>query len=261
MDIIKKNKKLFLKTILFFTFLIFGFVYAFANIANDNVNRQEHRKVISEEIQKNKHEAWQGTAVPNTGYVEKVYINTNLSAEEVISIIESANLLFVDNGYAVIADNIDAYIFILNNNGIYSIYSITNDDSGNNEIIFDGNTWLNEEKFNYNPLVINNNVVSELGGMSVGNQNEALSSLFSITPFVEEKEATIIEIIGNGIADAAGKFGEVLTFGFEAVKKVMFNEDNTLTYTGSVVVILVSTAMISLAFRMVLKALGFIRVG
>lgn len=264
MEIIKKNKKLFLKTILFISLLLFGFVFALSNIANDNVNRQEHRKVISEEIQKNKHEAWQGTAVPNTGYVEKVYFNINLSVEEVVDLIVSNNML-ENSAYYFLAIDTEYFIRLVYDS-IDDYYTIKAGD----EYIFISEyiELIGNDYIGWNPtfngvISINNNVVDNLynGVFNVGNNNNNLSSLFSTTPFVETNETTIIEIIGNGIADAAIKFGDVITFGFGSIKNIILNEDNTLTYTGSVVVVLVSAAIISFAFRLLLKVFGFIRVG
>lgn len=274
MEIIKKNKKLFLKTILFFAILIFGFVYALSNIANYNVNRQEHRKVISEEIQKNKHEAVQGTAVPNTGYVENVYFNIDLSVDEVINYLYELSPYVTDNFIYLLSDNVENLIFIRIEDfstqefGIYNMHDFTSSADGL-DILFLNNYTGSEPNANFQGWNPNFNGIIEINRQvtdtftnatpNVGLGNQLIPNLFSITPFEEPK--SVIEIIGNGIADAAGKFGEVLTFGFEAVKNVILNEDNTLTYTGSVVVILVSTAAISLAFRLLLKAFGFIRVG
>lgn len=259
MEIIKKNKKLFLKTILFISLLLFGFVFALSNIANDNVNRQEHRKVISEEIQKNRHEAWQGTAIPNDGTrFQNIYFNINLKTDAVISLLKNIefNLLNNEEIYIVVYESTnDTRVSVIKNEENY-IIKLSNIFDSEGTILFN-NGWTDNAR---ESIPFTNRTLSEYESIPVGNQNEALSSLFSTTPFVEEKKS-VIEIIGNGIADAAIKFGDVITFGFESIKNVIFNEDNTLTYTGSVVVVLVSTAIISFAFRLLLKVFGSIRVG
>lgn len=264
MEIIKKNKKLFLKTILFFTFLIFGFVYAFANIANYNVERQEHRKAISEEIQKNKYEAVQGTAVPNTGYVEKVYVNTNIEENELLKIL--SNIDFTPQGelygYPVFVESNNAYHYIMIQSANSDVYSqsdlvIVYQKDEENIYLYDKNGHLSGFKgFNpnlVNPIEINANASSDMGGMIIGDQNSKLINLFSITPFVEENETTLIEIIGNGIADSVSGFGEVITNVFEAAKKLIFNEDNTLNYIGSALAILVSCSIVSFTLKLILR--------
>lgn len=274
MEIIKKNKKQFLKIVLFFTIYILGFVLAF-KIENSNVNRQEHRKVISEEIEKNKYEAVQGTAVPNTGYVENVYFNIDLSVDEVINYLYELAPYVDSNQIWLLNDNTDNLIFIGIedfNTQAFAIVMLDGISSSSNRLVIFANNMIDNSDgqidFNgWNPsfdgvIEINHDVYNYLidaNNPNVGLGNQLIPNLFSITPFEEPK--SIIEIIGNGIADAAIKFGDVITFGFGSIKNIILNEDNTLTYTGSVVVVLVSTAIISFAFRLLLKAFGLIRVG
>ncbi len=132
---------------------------------------------------------WSGTPVPNSGTVEKVYFNTNLSVEEVNEILN--DIEFIDYGegafgYIVFANNdmtkpiviskFDGFVDILVNNS-YAIFST----SGQSYI-----GW-NPEKENY--VDLNVEAESEIEGMSIGSQNSKLSSLFSTTPFVKEEPA------------------------------------------------------------------------
>ena len=137
---------------------------------------------------------WIGTPVPNTGYVEKVYLNTALSAEEVASIIESANLPFTDG---------DNYYLAYNNDNVKIRISIMSDGSNNYYTIYDNNNYFINTSaaglgyVGWNPefngvIEVNSELVdtytwSTTDSASVGTHNEALSSLFSTTPFEKEK--------------------------------------------------------------------------
>ena len=128
---------------------------------------------------------WNGTLVPNTGTVEKVYFNTNLSKEEVVSIIKNANLILVNEGYYYVLFNSDGSLGVgIETNGIdYAIFI-------GGEYIFNSqdNGWLEFE----NPFLFNQEVVSEGPGFTIGDQNEALSSLFSTTPFTQGEVEKVV---------------------------------------------------------------------
>jgi hypothetical protein len=144
---------------------------------------------------------WQGTAVPNSGYVENVYFNTNLSVEEVVSICSKLKLS---------EDDISSYVMLIaltepsigiaiykNTDGSYQITDIMN---GN--IYFHSSfssEFINEFGFdtgwnpNFNGLIsVNFDVFSgnEEEGY-VGLQNAQLSTLFSTTPFVQASGESI----------------------------------------------------------------------
>ena len=65
-----------------------------------------------------------GTAVPSSGYVEKVYLNYDISAEEIYQTILNANLSYINMGGAY-----SGYIVYLdeNYNGLYIIYAQQDD--------------------------------------------------------------------------------------------------------------------------------------
>ena len=130
--------------------------------------------------------SWSGIAVPNSGTVENVYFNTNLSVEEVVNIIdfipnESFSNFFGSTVYLVIVDE-------LNEKGIMLVKgneSIDIVDMSNNNIIFSSNVGWN---INQNVYEINANVINQIDEETpIGTQNELLSSLFSTTPFEENK--------------------------------------------------------------------------
>ena len=81
---------------------------------------------------------WKGTTVPNTGYVENVYINTKLSNEEVVGIVKNLNYDF---------NNDDYYVFVtgdIDNPFEVCLYCVENDDGSTYCSIYLMNTSSNE---------------------------------------------------------------------------------------------------------------------
>lgn len=129
---------------------------------------------------------WVGTPVPNSGYVENVYINTELSINEVLDILVNANLSFTDGMHGVITDGVNG-LGISNDGDSFVILTLNMDYlfyySPINESVFrDSYGW-----YGWNPdivtLIINNNVLDSFNDFSFGSQNDKLSTLFSVTPF------------------------------------------------------------------------------
>lgn len=140
-----------------------------------------------------------GTVVPNTGFVEKVYFNTDLSDEEVREIL---NTLTYNDGidYILVAGTIEAptaLLGIISEGGVYLIADmLTYQMYWVDELIaLDMGTTAGWQTFN-NPIEINAEVIADIDGTVIGAQNDKLSNLFSPTPFVET-EATTINLLGT----------------------------------------------------------------
>ena len=134
-----------------------------------------------------------GTIVPNTGYVDKVYFNTGLNVEEVVSIL--SKLIYTQTPFLyyplypiLFSSDGTPVVFAVNINGNYGInisYDLQSQD--NYERIFlsydsgDGNKagWYKTE------CDINKSVISEYSGLPIGFSNQTISQLVSITPFTE----------------------------------------------------------------------------
>ena len=160
---------------------------------NANVNvPSEASRIITQS-------GWQGTQVPNSGYVEKVYFNTNLSVEETVSLLNSLNLVEVDGdtGYILLNDEsgTGSTIVAMPMDGVWGIGDFTN------EVIFFASSDMGMGFVGWNPDIsypysINSNVSNILLGASVGAENNLLTSLFSTTPFVQG-EGEVITLSGD----------------------------------------------------------------
>lgn len=129
---------------------------------------------------------WQGTIVPNSGVVEKVYFNTNLSIEEVVAILDTLNIQQEDDGFGDMLGGYQVCGSSTSQKGvgvikINSLYCIVAGDAENQTYIFasgENNVapvgWNTEINF----YGINDTVSSDYGL-----QNDKLSSLFSSTQF------------------------------------------------------------------------------
>lgn len=140
---------------------------------------------------------WKGTPVPNSGYVEKVYVNTALSVEEVLSIINDNNL-FTSTVFG------EAYMVV-------SLYETGNDKQIGVQKVGDAiaivlqgaPVFISQDNFNlgftgwqpdfsgvfeFNDNASDSYHIGSSGDMTVGLENDKLSSLFSVTPFVLEED-------------------------------------------------------------------------
>lgn len=148
---------------------------------------------------------WQGTAVPNTGYVEKVYFNTALSTLDEFIAIASQITNYDDGGYIVLSNSDMSSNIILMYMPEENYYGIL-DLEGKNIYLAFGNlaTDFGFEGWNpnlTNPFVFNSEAVSNLEGMSIGAENDKLSSLFSTTPFVQSsggEKTTLYQMNADG---------------------------------------------------------------
>lgn len=139
-----------------------------------------------------------GTAVPNSGYVENVYFNTNLSVEEVVSLLsqlsyfdygvssQMTNILCVgDNESNLMSSKIVGQLSVENReDGYYVIYKEMDMETQGvvlNVPIFTGNEGWNSDFVG--SIEINKYAYNTDGMNEIGSQNDKLSTLFSITPF------------------------------------------------------------------------------
>lgn len=209
-----------------------------------------------------------GTAVPNTGYVGTVYFNTQLTASEILNLIEdltyvqvtnnipNQNILIANASYnlALILDYNDPELGYVNPGFIIRIVNPSTRTQIGTIVDYDEGEdleWL------YSEYEINSEVISELQGFSVGAENELIKNLFSSTPF--EENPTLIETIGTGIANSAELFGAVLTNAFTALASV-FITNNELTLLGTILVIAIGATVVTFAIKLILKLLQKIKV-
>lgn len=128
-----------------------------------------------------------GTAVPNSGYVEKVYFNTALSIEEIVSLLSQLSYDFQGMAYQVISDtNGEKALLVMNigtwygvmANGEWYFASDTFEDMG---VTFSGwNTNISDYSFNDTAI---STFEDDGVTFSVGAKNNQLTNLFSSTPF------------------------------------------------------------------------------
>lgn len=157
------------------------------------------------DVDKLPQQGWSGTVVPCDGtfisddsgnvtgveggtVVENLYFNTNLSIKETIAEMEKVTNWFVADGenYALFF-SVNNSLILTRADGVY----IINDLSGNIFFVNDG-SYIGVEWSGWNPEVtypIENNSASgsEFQGLTVGQENDKLTALFSTTPFVYEE--------------------------------------------------------------------------
>lgn len=191
---------------------------------------------------------WSGTAVPNSGLIEKIYINKNLSNEEIIKILDSLELINLESmgypggtGYLPYADSNNISFLIYKNSDVYFINYV---EGSNSTYFWDSNDgWKEEAVIEY---TLNSNNIIESYATQLGQtmQNDKLSLLFSTTPFVY-KEADINDksIYRLKEPDKTHLEGTLLVSNQETtVNKVLFNDSlpnettnqilGSLTYTN-----------------------------
>lgn len=268
----KKKSKLFIFLIICFVLVPFlltkGCNYMESlNQAKNSVS--EPITSISEQIQPSAHvyaqahsiskANWTGTAVPNSGDIEKLYINYNLSYEEIMNII--GNIDFIDYGdnqkiYVVLATygniDIDAYSIIKIPNGSYYICKL---EVNNNEINIT-DIYMYCDLSVQELLIVQNTPVIDFGssypilteelssqfGQTM--QNNKLSSLFSITPFEQDRSNELS--IGNlftQLGNAIIIFGSAVVNVFISMEPIFWNEGPTLIF-----ILLIASVSFALVF-------------
>lgn len=146
---------------------------------------------------------WQGTTVPNTGVVEKIYFNNQLSVEETVEILNNANLTYnyQDSMYLVFEsvqkETYGSSCLIELHEGQYIVVVFGFDDepitlfnSVQEAVAELGFIGWNPEIEYFEVGVELQNTINQ-GEVAVGTENEKLSSVFSTTPFIK-KEGTAV---------------------------------------------------------------------
>lgn len=120
-------------------------------------------------------------AVPNTGYVNKVYFNNNLSDVEIQNIL--SKLTYIDTPFTeyqicpLLCTSSGSYIiFVSNVNGIYYINYSDNFTTANPTYSSIYNSALGD--FNFSEVLINDEIVSTFMNLNSGLENDKLIDLF-----------------------------------------------------------------------------------
>ena len=202
-------------------------------------------------------DGWEGTPVPSSGIVEKIYYNKELSVEEVVAIFDTIDMLDFEDGYSTTA-------FIFNEVQIDDEYYINgilldkkHDNTGvsyhlvgiidNYEFtIFQSGPYFVDSFQGWNPDMLNEapvgyeNKLDEIvlmTGMTI--ENEKVSSVISATPFELIKGEVITlegEYDGNPVVnnDYAKITKPIVVPNTGYVGKVYFNNKLTIEETRDI---------------------------
>lgn len=132
-------------------------------------------------------EGWIGTPVPNSGYVENVYLNLNLSSEEVEKLFELIELQQTSLYKAVVCKS-------NTEKGIYIRPSEKKMFFNGGGTFFADGVWKTTKEI----VSINDEVILNNNGEVVGHQNDLLSPLISVTPFKHAGETGTICCLPDG---------------------------------------------------------------
>lgn len=201
-------------------------------------------------------------AVPNSGYVDNIYINTSLSVAEVDSIL-SNSISYVQ----IIPDNdTTAYLVAANSvfsNGLIIEKFVAGSDLGYRIIIgnfIDSITiydsypysdigvpgWkVSESSFSFDSDLVNN-----YQGISIGSQNKSLINLLSVKPY-EEESTPVFEKFLSDASDIVLGFITILSTAAISLSDVFIDSSNKLTIVGSAMVLALAVGVIYLLFRMI----------
>lgn len=137
---------------------------------------------------------WQGTPIPTSGYIEKVYVNTNLSVDEVKKIILGVGEAYVFSGTEYEGDGTFLkYPYLICSTTGFQITG-AGEGGGLNYYFASVPGTLVGWNPNFNGEIIVNHEIypAYLDADTVwGTKNDKLSSLFSITPFTYKENNTI----------------------------------------------------------------------
>lgn len=154
----------------------------------------------------------EGRAVPNSGYVENIYFNTSLSVTTTRKLLNSVLDEYYNDEteeYKLTAD-----LLVTSDNSIHlQIYDNYDDETDATlkalmirDIVSGQIYWTDSRKlalqsygsreyWNPNitsPIPINREVVSTYNGSDVGTYNDLIKNLFSITPYITDKEKGVL---------------------------------------------------------------------
>lgn len=131
-------------------------------------------------------EGWIGTPVPRSGYVEKVYLNTNLSSEEVERLFEL--LKTSDPYYRVLVWSSDNSKHISIRPDLKQLFL------NGGSVYYSNGKWNQSEQ----SVEINTEVTHTYSGLPCTLENHLISSLISITPFRHAGETNTICRLPDG---------------------------------------------------------------
>lgn len=135
-----------------------------------------------------------GTAVPDSGLVEKIYFNTKMNSVDIVKILDTLEYydlsdygLSIPSAVVCVSDDLSTIIIICNFSSADSkSYSIAYQSSEGNKIIYDYDenssldVWYDIENINVNV----ENALGVLGAqLGISNQNEKIKNIISVTPF------------------------------------------------------------------------------
>lgn len=132
-----------------------------------------------------------GVAIPTSGLVEKVYINTNYTEEEIKGIIEEYATIPLQEGmlaYPIAVDiNTGSVLAMLyNDTGFYAIGVVSNDGLSwtlvTDKLLWGISLSTGEGVFDNEMLSLNWTTISEAEGIPIGSKNNELTNLISTTP-------------------------------------------------------------------------------
>ena len=179
-----------------------------------------------------------GETVPNTGLVENLYFNTELTHKEILDIVKQLDFVpFGSDAFGyIIAVSIDGTsIFGIMVDNVESPNVLAIGDMGENPVvlydyegIYSGGAVNGWNTLIPNPIPTNVEVVSTFDGIPVGQQNDLITKLIAISPFVETDKYTtkakVNEVVKNNLFEIKNNLA-LPVIGY--LDKVYFNTDLT----------------------------------